>query len=135
MPIYRHQCRKGHKFDVYRPLARYDEEGVCECGEKSVRITVPTMIAPDLQESYVSPASGKVISSYRQRREDMKRTGCVDYEPSLKNNLKQRHAELDAEVDRKIEKTVESEIEKMSGDKREMLGKSLETSEVKLERT
>lgn len=31
-------------------------------------------------EPYQSPASGKWITSRRERREDLKRTGCVPYE-------------------------------------------------------
>lgn len=35
-------------------------------------------------ETYLSPVTGKPITGRVQRREDMKRHGCVDYEPSLK---------------------------------------------------
>ncbi len=36
-------------------------------------------VIPDI-EPFISPASGEYIGGRAQRREDMKRTGCVPYE-------------------------------------------------------
>jgi hypothetical protein len=40
------------------------------------------MARMDMQplDAYESPATGKMITSYAQRREDMKASGCRDYE-------------------------------------------------------
>lgn len=92
------------------------------------------MIAPDLQESYVSPASGKVISSYRQRREDMLKTGCVDYEPSLKKECDQRIKCEERQLDKAVDETVEREIDSMPGREREKLGKELESNNIEVVR-
>lgn len=35
-------------------------------------------------DTYLSPVTGQPVTGRVQRREDMKRHGCVDYEPSLK---------------------------------------------------
>lgn len=35
-------------------------------------------------DTYLSPVTDKPVTGRAQRREDMKRAGCVDYEPSLK---------------------------------------------------
>lgn len=44
-------------------------------------------------DTYLSPVTGKPVSGRVQRREDMKRAGCVDYEPSLKRIQEKRLAE------------------------------------------
>jgi len=35
-------------------------------------------------DTYLSPVTGKPVTGRAQRRDDMKRHGCVDYEPSMK---------------------------------------------------
>ena len=40
------------------------------------------MVVRDIPE-YRSPIDGKLITSRSSRREDLKRNGCVEYEPSL----------------------------------------------------
>lgn len=44
-------------------------------------IACPTVIS-DIPE-YRSPVDGRVIGSRSERRDDLKRNGCVEYEPSL----------------------------------------------------
>ena len=46
------------------------------------RLVMPTVIS-DIPE-YRSPIDGRPITSRSQRREDLKRNGCVEYEPSMK---------------------------------------------------
>lgn len=52
------------------------------------RMTVPErplsvpMITPAMAE-YISPIDGRAISTRHERREDLKRNNCVEYEPSL----------------------------------------------------
>ena len=45
------------------------------------QIVMPTVIS-DIPE-YASPIDGKVISTRSERREDLKRNNCVEWEPSL----------------------------------------------------
>lgn len=45
------------------------------------QMVMPTVIS-DIPE-YRSPINGKPITSRSQRRDDLKRSGCVEYEPSL----------------------------------------------------
>lgn len=87
------------------------------------------MIAPDIQpwDYYVSPTTGQPITSYKQRREDMARSNCVDYEPSLleERDRKLRNDEL--RLDKAVDATVEEAIEKMPNRKRERLANELES--------
>lgn len=127
MPIYVQKCEKGHTFDVFLKLEDYDEPQMCECGAKSKRIIVPTMLNCDMQnwDSYVSPTSGKYITSYRQRKEDMKASGCVDYEPSMKKVQSNNIKAMDDALDKKVDETVEKEWDKMPTHKRERLASEL----------
>ncbi len=137
MPIYTHKCIKGHKFDVYAKIEDYNAPQVCECGEESRRITVPTMIAPDMAnwDRFISPTTGKLITSYRERREDMAQSGCSDYEPSLKNEVGKRQKADDEKLDKLIDETVVREIEGMDAKSREKLGTELERgADISLER-
>lgn len=127
MPIYVLECKKGHRFDKVLPLKDYNVPQICDCGEIAYRKTVPTMISPDIQpwDHYVSPSTGQYITSYKQRREDMKRSNCVDYDPSIRTESDRRIAEQDRKLDKAIEQTVEREYEKMSSDKKASLEKEL----------
>ena len=46
------------------------------------QLAMPTVLS-DIPE-YRSPIDGRPITSRSQRREDLKRNGCVEYEPSMK---------------------------------------------------
>lgn len=127
MPIYAFKCEKGHEFDVFLKIKDYDTPQTCECGEKTRRMVVPTMINCDIQpwDYYESPVSGKPITSYKQRREDMERNGCIDYEPSMKKVQKDNIKRMDDDLDRKVDETVDKEWAKMPTEKRENLAKEL----------
>ncbi|EHH07546.1 hypothetical protein ATCR1_06756 [Agrobacterium tumefaciens CCNWGS0286] len=49
--------------------------------QRAAPVPVP-MIISDIPE-YRSPIDGRVISSRSERRDDLKRNGCVEYEPSM----------------------------------------------------
>jgi hypothetical protein len=51
--------------------------------------------------AYVSPASGKVISSRHQRKEDLARTGHMEWEPGMRPHIeKNRQAAIQKDVDK-----------------------------------
>lgn len=49
--------------------------------DRSRPITMPTIIS-DIPE-YKSPIDGRMITSRSERRDDLKRNNCVEYEPSM----------------------------------------------------
>lgn len=63
-------------------------------------------ILPDI-EAYESPATGKIISSRSARREDLKRSGCREYEDPKweRENAARIRAEADREFERKVSET------------------------------
>ena len=136
MPTYVLKCTNGHRFDKFLPLENYNDTQVCDCGAEAKRITVPTMISPDIAnwDRYLSPATGKLITSHKERREDMKRSGCVDYEPTLKDEVKKSHRNDELKLEKDLDNTVESIFSQMPSQKREMLEREL-SSGVDLEYT
>lgn len=83
MPTYQAVCMQCGKYHEYiRRCAQSDDSPDC-CGVKTEkRILSAPMARMDIQpwDAFESPASGKLITSYAQRREDMARTGCRDWE-------------------------------------------------------
>lgn len=136
MPIYVYKCENGHEFDVYKKIKDIDKKVVCECGQAAKRKIVPTMINCDIQpwDRYISPASGKLITSYKERREDMKAMGCVDYDPGMKTDYQKRIKNDDLALDKAIDQTVEMEIEKMPSHKKEKLENELKHSDIEYTR-
>lgn len=56
------------------------------CSNPMQRIISAPFIRAEI-DSFVSPASGKVINSRAQRREDMLQTGSIDNEPGMREHV------------------------------------------------
>lgn len=83
MPTYQAVCMKCGAYIEYIRKADDCYETPDHCDQKSEkRILSAPMMRADIApwDAYESPATGKTISSYAQRREDMKISGCRDYE-------------------------------------------------------
>lgn len=126
MPIYLFECANGHRFDRFLKLKDYNSEQTCECGEKAKRQITPTMIAPMFQD-YQSPIDGRPITSKKKRQDDMARSGCVPYEPSLRKESQTRLRNEELKLENELDRTVEHEIEKMPARKRELLEQDLKS--------
>lgn len=90
----------------------------------------PTPTAPlvsgDLPD-YQSPIDGRLISGRAARREDLKRSGCVEYEPSMKDAAIRERAKADADLERKVERTVEKHFyETCNSRQRELIVQALQ---------
>lgn len=136
MPLYDLTCNNGHKFERFIKLSEIDTVQTCECGAEAHRIISPVMFSIDATNfpAYQSPTSGKWITSKSQRREDMKASDCVDYEPSMKDEMLKRHAREDAELDKKVDEHVEKTIYEMPIAKREQLANEIEHLDVGIAR-
>jgi len=87
MPIYSLLCPQcGDKDIMHRKVYERDFTPLCKCGERYDRIIDLPMIAPEIP-SYVSPASGKLISSRVQRTEDLKESRCYAWEPGMERDV------------------------------------------------
>lgn len=108
MPIYRTSCEDcGAQDDIFRSIQERDNLPSCGiCGGKVARILTPTFLAPDI-EPYVSPATGEVIVSRRQRHEEMRRTGYITWEPGLDKQIAERRKENQQTLDPVVAKEVD----------------------------
>ena len=130
MPIYEFKCiNNKHEFTRFLKLEDYRLPQTCDCGSPSRRIISIPMLNCDMQpwDRYVSPASGKVITSYAERKKDMAETGCVDYEPSLTKHVTQHMETEDAKLEKAMDETVEKTVAGWDNRKREKLANELES--------
>lgn len=67
------------------------------------------MVAPDIP-SYVSPATGEVVGSRSARREDLRKSGYIEWEPGMREAIerkrKERYDEALQVVDRRVDEVV-----------------------------
>lgn len=125
MPLYSFECEGKHVFDRYVKLADFDAPQICECGAVAVRRICPVFVSADIQ-GYASPIDGRWVGSRAQRREDLRRNGCVEWEPGFREEGQKRRAREDAELFRRIEETADREIAAMPARKRERLAGEME---------
>ena len=80
MPVYESVCLKCGKYHEYiRTVSNCLDTPEC-CGEKTdKRILSAPMGIVDIP-AYESPATGKWITSRSERKEDLKRSGCREWE-------------------------------------------------------
>jgi hypothetical protein len=71
----RYVCRDG----IY--VNRETGEPMLSAEERARPVSIPHIIS-DIPE-YRSPIDGRLIGSRSERRDDLKRNNCVEYEPSL----------------------------------------------------
>jgi hypothetical protein len=63
--------------------------------------------------AYVSPASGKWINSRAERREDLRREGCIENEPGLKEHISQVAADKREALAKTLDVTVDRTVAEM----------------------
>ena len=123
MPQYSYACGNGHSFTVFNSVANHSPMELCtHCGELAQQvITVPLMVKCAQDVCYDSPVTGEPITSWAQRKEDLKRHNCIEYDPMMKQDAERRHKERDEALDKSIDTQVEAAIEKMPGRQRAKL--------------
>lgn len=123
MPVYEAVCLKcGGYHEYIRPVAQCRDTPEC-CGAKTdKRLLSAPMMRADIQpwDAYQSPATGKMITSYAQRRADMKAAGCRDWEgmESEKQHAQRQKQYAEAEQDAKLDTTVRTAWAQLSPEKK-----------------
>ena len=82
-----------------------------------------TMIIYRGEMAYESPITGKAITSMAQRREDMARAGCVEYDPEMKTDYTRRMAREEAELESKFDSSIDQAIATLPVKSRENLAR------------
>ncbi|MCK9622139.1 MAG: hypothetical protein M0R47_16585 [Methylobacter sp.] len=99
----------------------------CECGTDSPQVITPiTVVIPSHMSAtgvsaYESPVSGEIITTQRQRANDLAAHDCIEYEPGMKQDTDRRVIEDDARLDKLVDETFDREFTAMPSDKREAL--------------
>lgn len=124
MPLYDFQCEDGHKFERVVSLKDFEVPQFCDCQKPARRLISSPLFSVD-KTDYQCPVTGKHISSLREHRENLARTGCRVLETGEKELNEKRRKEADEAFDKKVEDTVEREIDSYSSHKKEQLHNEL----------
>lgn len=80
MPVYEAECGIcGRQADYFAIVAERNDHVPSCCGQRMNRIISSAFVQDDIQ-AYVSPTTGRVISSRTDRRDDMKRSRSRPWE-------------------------------------------------------
>jgi len=77
MPIYSLGCACGHTEDVYRSIAKMNDDLPIHCGAPMQRRVTAAMVATDIQP-YQSQITGEMITSRSHHRAHLKQHGMVE---------------------------------------------------------
>jgi hypothetical protein len=75
----------------------------------------------DAPSGYESPATGQIITNNRQRINDLASSGCIEYEPGMRQDADRRVVDDDKALDKAVDDTVDREIAAMPVKNRERL--------------
>jgi len=128
MPIYVYKCTScDNQFEVVRSVKDHSPYEFCNCGNlASQYITPPMVFIPSHMQAtgginYCSPIDGKPITTMAQRRDDLARNDCIEYDPEMKKDVDRRVKNEELKLDKMVDETVDREIEKMPAIKKERL--------------
>lgn len=112
MPLYTFTCNCGRRDTVFSKISERDAPRRCSCGEPMQRVfEAPSVIPP--MPSYQSPVTGKWIDSPSARREDLKRSGSVEWDPGRRQDMKRRQDELSERAIRNVEASIDKTVAEM----------------------
>lgn len=122
-----HRCKCGEVFEPPEDRKDYQFAPCPECGQLANRIVkkAPLFFIKGQFEAYESPITGEIISSARQRAEEMKRHDCVDYEPTIRNDIDRSIKEAERKLEKAVDETVDYQLSTMDSRKRELLEQEL----------
>lgn len=126
MPIYTYECPEGHHFTRFLTVANHAPMALCDCGRSGTqRITAPCYVKASVDVRYDSPIDGQAITSHHARREDLKRSGCVPYDPEMKKDAKRFADASQSNLESAMEQTICEEVAKLSPAKKRQLVKEV----------
>lgn len=121
MPLHDFMCEEKHVTEMY--VAHGVAHVKClDCGREASKVflTAPmAFVSPDIR--YDSPIDGKAVTSMAARREDLARSGCIPYDPCMKQDFNRRIADNEKALEQAVGQTVDAEMANMPARKRERL--------------
>lgn len=131
MPRYDFECAQCSKVEErLLPSTDFDLPqfcGHCDGPLQKVFLVPPRGFVSKAYEPYTCPVTGDVISGKKAHEENLLKHGCRVLEPGEKELNDRARAKENEDFERKIEETAEKEVLALSSDKREQLGKELES--------
>jgi hypothetical protein len=127
MPLHDYRCPHGHHFSHYCKIADLGSVVCCPVHmtpAERVFLTVP-FGRVDIP-AYQSPVDGRYVGSRRQRREDLARTGCVEWDPGMRQDSERRAAEQEARFEQGLDRTLDQAIHELPAVKRDRLAAEME---------
>jgi len=113
-PIYEYCCGNQHLFERYLSFQDYSLPQVCECGRLGERIiSAPILVVAQPNVCYDSPIDGTPITSMAQRRQDMDKHNCQDYDPMMKQDYMARIADSEKALEKQVDEHVDKIWEKL----------------------
>ena len=123
MPVYACQCSVCHReADYFATVAERNDHVPQCCGQTMERIVSAPFVQADIP-AYVSPATGRVISSRAARRDDLARSNCRPWEgfgDETKEAARQRNY-LEQKQDAKLTEVAHRTWHELPADKRAVL--------------
>lgn len=129
MPLYEYECHLcEHIQDTFRSIA--DRHDAPECDNCSFPMTLMiSAVRGNVKfpsaagHEYISPTTGKAITTQRARVDDLKRSGCRPYEgfEQESKHAKKVKAEEDKKADVKLEDNIRRAYHQLSPSKRRTL--------------
>ncbi len=121
MPLHDYRCASCDEVtERFVKMADLDLPQRCHCGLTLQRLISAPFVRGDLP-GYTSPVDGRWIEGRSQRREDLRRNHCVEYDPGMKTEAERRRVSQDNQLEKDVENTLDAEISKMPARKRELL--------------
>lgn len=74
---------------------------------------------------YDSPIDGRPITSMAARREDMARSGCIEYDPEMRTDTMRRQRESEENLEKSVDSLLDREIALLPTSKKESLAAEL----------
>lgn len=125
MPLHDFSCKNGHTRESYVPHG-VDDVPCIVCGDVAVKVFLRAPMAFVQQDvHYTSPIDGRPITSMAQRKEDLARSGCMEYDPEMKTDRLRNIKLADEALENSIGETVDATVAAMPGRKREKLSEEL----------
>ena len=126
MPTYEYKCQCGNHFEVILPIRNYADPQICSCGNVAVKqmSRVSVFVQPDI--CYDSPVDGRPITNRQARIEDLARTGCVEYDPGMRQDYNRRLRDSEAKLEATFDASVDEALESMPAREKEKLDAELQ---------
>lgn len=115
MPLYTTSCTLcAARGVIFRKIDERDNLPLCDCGGALTRILEAPAVFGNVATfpAYISPKTGKAITSREDRRADLKASGCIAWEPGIaaqvEKNRQRGIKENEAKVCAGIDETVKA---------------------------